>query len=179
MNFCIYDLLSGNGARPRQKQERKRERTRGKQRIHGVCQQKRYARLHGGVKERPRRAEFPRGRGDRRNTGRTGEHQHRKCGGGRQAHRRRKRIPVQKSEHARHILFGNEPRKRGERDAPVGNAHRVKQIPQPAAKDGEHALPAARTDIDEGKGEGQEHPHRKEKPRDHRYDLYYKLCERK
>ena len=86
---------------------------------------------------------------------------------------------VKEGEHSCHVFFGDESRNGGQSHLPLRDSHRIEEIHECAAGNGEHTLSAFRADIAEGKTEREQRPACHEKGQHHRGDFYYKLFEGK
>ena len=149
------------------------------ERIEKVRQQKSGEQLFGSLQEGITDRGLPRDGGDRRNAGRAGHEKEQKCRRRGRAHRRGQVGPEKNAQHARHRFLGDDARKRRQRHFPAGDAHGVKEIAQPAAQHGEHALPALRAHIRKAEGKGKQEPERDEHRQHYGDDLDYKLSQRK
>ena len=175
----MIQLLDRDPCRRGGKQHKQNNARRHKQRVGQIPRRERQPRLQGCVQQGAAQTHFARACRDRRNAGRAGQQKDGERRSRGKAHGGGKVAPVKEGEHPRHVLLGDKPRERGERDAPVGDAHGAEEIFQPAAEDGEHALPAPRPDVDKGEREGEQQPHEHEKAEHRRRHLYYKLKQRK
>ena len=136
--------------------------------IDGIRKRERRGRLQSGHAEGAGGARFARGGGDGGNAGRTGQQKGGKGGGRGRAHGRSQPVPEKEGQRARHALLGGKAREGGQRHLPAGDAHGVKQVHQPAAEHGQHAPPALRAHVGEGKVEGEQQPHRRQNGGNHR-----------
>ena len=149
------------------------------QRVHKVCAEEGGARLCSGDEKGAFCPRFACGGGDGGNAGGASHDKKDKGDGRRRAHGGGQIRSVKEGEHSCHVFFGDESRNGGQSHLPLRDSHRIEEIHECAAGNGEHTLSAFRADIAEGEAEREQRPACHEKGQHHRGDFYYKLFEGK